>query len=237
MKVKCLILAGGFGTRLSEYTEKIPKPLVEIGGRPILSHIIDIYASQGVNDFVILAGYKSDKIKSYFLEKLSCERDLTIDYDSGEIRYLNDSSTKLKITVLDTGLHTMTGGRVRRALMTFKDPKFFLTYGDGLSNVNLRDLMKTHESNGAVATLTAVRPPARYGELHIENSIVKEFKEKPKLDSARINGGFFVINREILDHISDDECIFEREPLEVLADRGLLSAYQHDGFWQSLSKI
>jgi glucose-1-phosphate cytidylyltransferase len=236
--MKTVILAGGLGTRIAEYTVKIPKPMVEIGEHPILWHIMNWYSKFGYNDFIIALGYKATVIKEYFLHYYALNNDFEVDLTSGEISYINKNARTWKVKLVDTGVNTMTGGRIKRLKNIIDNESFMLTYGDGLSNVNINDLVSFHKKNGKIATLSAVHPTARFGELHIDNfNIVKSFKEKPQLESGRINGGFFVIEPEIFDFIDDDNTIFERDPMEHLVERNQLAAYKHDGFWQSMDTV
>lgn len=208
--MKVIILAGGFGTRLSEYTKTIPKPLVQINGKPILGYIIEHYAKYGFKDFFIAIGYKGSLIKKYFKKN-----------------YRN-----LNINVIDTGLKTMTGGRLKRLKKYINNETFMFTYGDGVSNVNLKNLIKQHKKGKKLVTLTAVRPPARFGALKIKGEKVVNFREKSKVDEGWINGGYFIINSKFLDYIRSDRTYLEREPLELVARKRLLGAYKHKGFWQ-----
>ena len=236
--MKAVILAGGFGTRISEYTHSIPKPMIPIGNVPILAHIIEIYAKYGIDEIIILGGYKVEVIQEYFYNTMWVRRDMQLDFKNSKITYINSTQevfSNLKITILDTGANTMTGGRLLRAKKYLEnDECFHFTYGDGLSNVNLNEVINIHRKSNSIATLTAVKPPARYGELTIQQNTVLEFKEKPKLDSGYINGGFFVLSNEIFNYLHDDSTVFEKSPLENLAREGKLSCFHHEGFWQSV---
>lgn len=236
--MKAVILAGGFGTRLSEETSLKPKPMVEIGGKPILWHIMNIYSKYGVNDFIICCGYKGYVIKEYFANYYMHMSDLTVDLHSGDIEYYNCKAEPWKITLIDTGINTMTGGRLKRVKEYVGNKTFMLTYGDGVADVNLDELLEFHKSHGKVATVTAVQPSGRFGALNIDNnSVVNAFMEKPNGDGAWINGGFFVLEPEVFDYIKDDKTIFEREPLEELAKDNKLSAYKHKGFWKPMDTL
>lgn len=236
--MKIVILAGGKGTRIAEYTTRIPKPMVEIGEYPILWHIMNWYAKFGYNDFVLALGYKAQVIKEYFLNYYALNNDFEVNLDTGEIRYINKRNRNWTVTLVDTGLDTMTGGRIKRLEKIIGKETFMVTYGDGLSDIDINALFAFHKSSGKIATLSAVHPTARFGELRIDaNQTVTSFKEKPQLDDGRINGGFFVLEPEIFDYIEGDSTIFEREPLEYLVKRGELAAYKHDGFWQSMDTV
>mgnify|MGYP000853310423 CR=1 FL=1 len=230
--MKAIILAGGFGTRLGSITETIPKPMIEIDNKPLLYHIMSSFSNYGINDFILALGYKSEIIKNYFLNFKSINSDFEIDLESGNKEYFNSNPPKWRVSLIDTGLNTMTGGRLKRLSNYIKDDTFLLTYGDGLSNVNLRDLIDFHKSHGKMVTVTAVRPNARFGELRIDNNIVKSFKEKPRTLKGRINGGYFVINKEFIDLIDNDSTILEIDPLEKAASLNELMAFKHDDFWQ-----
>ena len=231
--MKVLILAGGFGTRLSEQTEIKPKPMVEIGGKPILWHILKIYSTYGYNDFVILLGYKGYVIKEFFANYFLHQSDLTIDIKNNKIEIHDNYSENWKITLVDTGAETLTGGRIKRAGKFVDNEPFLLTYGDGVSDVDIQKLVEFHKSHGKLATMTAIQPEGRFGALDIsKNNEINSFIEKPKGDNAWINGGFFVCQPEVLNYINGDETIFEKEPLEKLAKEGQLQAFKHDGFWQ-----
>jgi glucose-1-phosphate cytidylyltransferase len=237
---KVVILAGGFGSRLSEETVLRPKPMVEVGGLPILLHIMRIYSHFGLKEFHIALGYKGDFVKDYFINYSNRLTDFTVNLKSGEINYLSNSKIEdWKVTLLDTGSESMTGGRLGRFKNMFdKGDKILCTYGDGVANVNIKKLIDFHNSHGKIATVTAVRPSARFGNLIIDdNSEIKEFVEKPQVGEGWINGGFFVFNSEIFNYIDGDGCILEREPLERLAKEGQLVAYKHDGFWQCMDTI
>ena len=236
--MKAVILAGGFGTRLSEETSLKPKPMVEIGGKPILWHIMNIYSKFGVNDFIICCGYKGYVIKEYFANYYMHMSDLTVDLNSGDIEYYNCKSEPWKITLIDTGLNTMTGGRLKRVKKYVGNETFMLTYGDGVADVDIDKLLKSHRNHGKVATVTAVQPSGRFGALDVDNnSNVKTFMEKPDGDGAWINAGFFVLEPEVFDYIKGDETIFEKEPLEALAKDNKLSAYKHNGFWKPMDTL
>ncbi|MDB3990722.1 glucose-1-phosphate cytidylyltransferase [Gammaproteobacteria bacterium] len=235
--MKVIILAGGLGTRISEYTQAIPKPMVKIGELPILMHIMNFYASYGHNDFLLALGYKSEIIKKYFLDHSSLNSDFEIDLKTGVIKPNESVNLNWKVGLFDTGLDTMTGGRVLRLKEMIGDETFMLTYGDGLSNVDLDKLVKFHKSHGKMITVSAVHPIARFGEIQIEEDQVKSFKEKPQLDQGWINGGFFVIEPEFFDYIEDDTTILERQPLEKVTKEGELMAYTHDGFWHCMDTV
>jgi glucose-1-phosphate cytidylyltransferase len=232
--MKVIILAGGFGTRLSEYTELIPKPMVLVGGKPILWHVIQRYASFGHKDFYIALGYKSEVIKEYFLKFNSINSDFSIDMYSGELKTHNNNSLDWKVTLVDTGQDSMTGGRVKRMQPYIGDEPFMLTYGDGVADINVDALVKFHENHGKMVTVTAVHPVARFGELTIDGDYVKSFKEKPQVTRGWINGGFFVCQPNFFDLIKDDQTVLEAEPLEQTASMGELMAYKHEGFWQCM---
>jgi len=232
--MKVIILAGGFGTRLSEYTEAIPKPMVEIGGKPILWHIMNRYAFFGHKDFYIALGYKLEIIKEYFLKFSSINSDFCIDISSGEIEIYNNKGLDWKVTLVDTGQDSMTGGRIKRMQPYIGETPFMLTYGDGLADVDINSLINFHENHGKMVTVTAVHPVARFGELKIENDCVTSFQEKPQLNQGWINGGFFVCKSDFFKEIKDDSTILEREPLENIANRNQLMAYKHEGFWQCM---
>ena len=240
--MKVVILCGGKGTRLREKSEMIPKPMVSIGGRPILWHIMKIYSSYGFNDFVLALGYKSDVIKQYFLNYRSMGSDFVLDLskESDDIKYIGEEVVEnWKITFADTGEDAMTGSRLARIGKYIEDDDFLLTYGDGLADIDLSQLVKVHREHGRLGTVTGVHMPSRFGKLVIntENSLVEKFTEKP-LESGStdyINGGFFVFNREFLNYVNnDDSCVLEREPLEQLAEDGELAVYQHNGYWQCM---
>jgi glucose-1-phosphate cytidylyltransferase len=237
--MKVAFLAGGFGTRLSEETDIKPKPMVEIGGKPILWHIMKLYSHHGYNDFVILLGYKGYYIKEYFTNYFLHQSDVTIDIAENKMKIHNNKSEPWKITLIDTGLHTMTGGRVKKTAEYFNNKPFMLTYGDGVANVDIGSLVKFHESHGKYITMTSVQPEGRFGALKIEaNNQVSEFMEKPQGDGNWINGGFFVCQPEVLDYIDDDpSTIFEREPLENLAKDNQLYTYKHNGFWSCMDTL
>jgi len=232
--MKVIILAGGFGTRLSEYTEAIPKPMIPIGDKPILWHIMQRYAFYGHKDYYLALGYKAELIKEYFLGVKTKNSDFSIDLKSGEIEIFNSRTIDWKITLVDTGRNSMTGGRVKRLKSFIGKEPFLLTYGDGVADININELIAFHKDHGKMVTVTAVHPVARFGELQIEKNIVKSFQEKPQVSSGRINGGYFVCQPEFLDLIKDDLTILEKEPLENCAKMNELMAYKHNGFWQCM---
>jgi glucose-1-phosphate cytidylyltransferase len=237
--IKVGILAGGVGSRLSEETEVRPKPMVEIGGRPILWHIMKHYAHYGFSEFAIALGYKGEYIKRYMVDYCSLESDLTVSLEDGSVRMHENGNRPEGWTVglIDTGQKTQTGGRIKRLAPYVGDGTFMLTLGDGVSNVDLHTLLAFHRAHGKLATVTAVRPPARFGHLTLEGDNVAAFTEKPQLGEGWINGAFFVLEPQILDYIDGDETIWEREPLERLAQDGQLMAYKHDGFWQCMDTL
>jgi len=232
--MKVIILAGGFGTRLSEYTETIPKPMVTIGGRPILWHIMRTYANFGHKDFNLALGYKAELIKEYFLHYRSLNSDFTVDLTNGNIDSYQTDELDWKVTLVHTGLETMTGGRVKQMQSFIGNEPFLLTYGDGVANIDIGALVDFHQSHGKMVTVTAVHPGARFGELDMEGDHVVSFKEKPQTAQGWINGGYFVIEPEFFELIDGDSTILEREPLEEAARIGELMAYRHDGFWQCM---
>jgi glucose-1-phosphate cytidylyltransferase len=236
--MKVVILAGGFGTRLAEYTNVVPKPMVEIGGRPILWHIMSIYASHGYNEFVIALGYKGDMIKEYFLNYYSLNSDFTVDLKNGNVEHLHKKPVDWKVTLIDTGLNTMTGGRLKRLKEYVGNETFMLTYGDGVANVNIKELAEFHKHHGKMATVTAVHPAARFGELVVSgDQHVMSFKEKPQTTQGWINGGFFVLEPEFLDLIDSDSTVLEEAPLEKAATMGELKCYHHESFWQCMDTV
>lgn len=236
--MKVIILAGGFGTRISEESTLRPKPMVEIGGMPILWHIMKIYSQYGFNDFVICCGYKGHMIKEYFANYYLYNADITFDFaDNGQMIVHNTFSEPWKVTLVDTGLNTMTGGRVKRVQPYIGNEPFMLTYGDGVSDVDIRSLVDFHKSHGKLATITAVRPEGRFGILEFDNEMVTAFREKSNTDTGWINAGFMVLEPEVFDYIEGDITIFERQPLEKLAAEKELIAYKHNGFWQCMDTV
>jgi len=237
--MKVVILAGGFGTRISEESHLKPKPMIEIGERPILWHIMKIYASHGFNDFIICLGYKGYSIKEYFAHYFLHEADVTFDFRNHNQRMVhNHSAEPWTVTLVNTGLETMTGGRAKRVKDYIDNEPFMLTYGDGVADVDIKALVAYHKSHGKLATVTSIQPAGRFGALDLdEANLVHGFKEKPKGDGAWINGGFFVLQPEVLDYIEGDSTILEREPLEGLARDGQLVAYKHGGFWQPMDTL
>jgi glucose-1-phosphate cytidylyltransferase len=232
-----VILAGGRGTRLAEETESRPKPMVEIGGRPMLWHIMNIYAHHGFSDFLVACGYKGGLIKDYFRGHFYDESDYFVDLSSGDIDVVNPSRVDWRVGVIDTGLDTQTGGRLGRLAPYLGGERFMVTYGDGVGDIDIERLLEFHESHGGLATVTAVRPPARFGGLALDGSVVRRFSEKPQTDAGWINGGFFVFEPGVLELMADDATILEREPLEELAERGELHAFRHEGFWQPMDTL
>ena len=237
--MKVVILAGGYGTRLSEETNFIPKPMVEIGGYPILWHIMKIYSHWGFNEFVILTGYKSHIIKEYFINYYTRYSDITIDMADNTVELHRIRTEPWKVTMLYTGPDTMTGGRLLRARKVLGDERFMLTYGDGLSDVNIHDLINHHESSGKIVTLTSVQPTGRFGTINLnEDGNVTSFNEKPAGDGSWINGGFFVMEPEVFSYLSEgDNTVLERKPLENLVNDGKLNAFKHNGFWKSMDTL
>lgn len=235
--MKVAILAGGHGTRLAEETEVKPKPMVEIGGRPILWHIMKTYAHFGFHDFVIALGYKGEVIKRYMLDYCALCSDLTVNLKNGDVKFHEGNKLDWTVQLIDTGLHTLTGGRIKRLAPYLKNGTFMLTWGDGVSDINLHQLLEFHRSHGKLATLTAVRPPARYGHLELDGDIVTEFSEKPQTGEGWINGAFFVLEPGIFEYIESDQTQWEKEPLERLARDGQLMAYRHNSFWQCMDTL
>ncbi len=231
------MLAGGRGTRLAEETGMRPKPMVEIGGKPMLWHIMQIYAHHGHRDFFVACGYKGELIKEYFYNFSIHNNDYQVDLADGSREIINAGPIDWRVGVVDTGLETMTGGRVARLRTFLKDEPFMLTYGDGLGDVDIGALLEFHRAHGRLATVTAVRPPARFGALHLDGDSVREFSEKPQTREGWINGGFFVFEPAIFDYLEDDSSVLEREPLEKVAAAGELMAYKHRGFWQPMDTL
>lgn len=233
--MKTVILCGGLGTRLKEETEFRPKPMIAIGGKPILWHIMKIYSSHGLKDFILCLGYKGEMIKDYFLEYDLVHSDFTIRLGSKEItrHSLFHDESDWQVTLADTGLQTMTGGRIKKIAKYIDGETFMMTYGDGLSNVNIQDLLRFHRAKGKIATVTAARPIARFGEISVDGDLVRSFREKPQIESGWINGGFFVFQRKVFDYL-DEECVLEREPLERLAQDKQLAVYKHAGYWRCM---
>ena len=237
-KMNTVILCGGMGTRLAEETQVKPKPMVEIGAHPILWHIMKMYEQHGFNDFTLALGYKGEYIKDYFINYHARLSDLTVSLKSGTIDYSNPTAEDWRVTLIDTGTDTMTGGRLLRLRKYFEDKgTFMLTYGDGVSDVDIKKLIKFHRNHGKLATITAVRPSARFGGLFLENDRITDFKEKPQSGEGWINGGFFVFEPGIFDYLSDDSTVLEQSPLESLAREGQLMGYRHNGYWQCMDTI
>ena len=236
--MKAVILAGGLGTRISEETDTKPKPMIEVGGKPILWHIMKMYSSHGVNDFIICCGYKGYVIKEYFANYFLHMSDVTFCMKKNKMNVHHEGAEPWTVTLIDTGDNTMTGGRIKRIKKYIKDDEAFcLTYGDGVSDVDIGKLIKYHGEQQTMATLTAVYPPGRFGALELINNKVQTFKEKPKGDGARINGGFFVLSPKVIDLIEDDSTVWEQDPMEKLASQGQMSAFEHDGFWQPMDTL
>jgi glucose-1-phosphate cytidylyltransferase len=236
--MKAVILCGGLGTRLSEETQLKPKPMVEIGGRPILWHIMKIFERHGINDFTLALGYKGEVIKDYFLNYHARQSDLTVDLKNNNVDYTNPTAEDWRLSLIDTGTNTMTGGRLLRLKEHLhSEGTFMVTYGDGVSDVDITALLSFHRAHGRLATVTAVRPPVRFGELTIEGDQVTTFQEKPQAGEGWINGGFFVFESGIFDFILDDSTLLERQPLEHLAQKGELMAYHHPGYWQCMDTL
>lgn len=235
--IKVVLLAGGLGTRLAEETAVRPKPMVEIGGRPIIWHLMNIYASAGFDEFVVALGYRQDVVKDYFRALYSANHDFTVDLSTGSVSYKERSRMSWRVHLVDTGLETMTGGRVKRLHEIIGNETFMCTYGDGLASIDVSKVLEFHKAQGRQATITAVRPPARFGVLEIEGDRVVSFAEKPQTSEGWINGGFFVFEPSIFDRIAGDETILEHEPLAGLAGDGELSVFKHDGFWHPMDTL
>jgi len=235
--MKAVILAGGLGSRISEESHLKPKPMIEIGGKPILWHIMKIYSHYGINDFVICLGYKGYIIKEYFANYFLHMSDVTFDMRSNEMKVHHEHAEPWRVTLVDTGEHSMTGGRLKRIKDYVDGETFCFTYGDGVADINLDELLAQHKTSAQMATVTAIQPPGRYGALNIEQGTVKNFKEKPAGDGSWINGGFFVLEPSIFDLIENDESSFEGDPLIQLAEKGQLGAYKHHGFWQAMDTL
>ncbi len=236
--MKAVILAGGLGTRISEETDTKPKPMVLIGGKPILWHVMKIYSSHGINDFIICCGYKGYLIKEYFANYFLHMSDVTFNMKNNEMEVHDKRAENWRVTLVDTGSHTMTGGRLKRVREFLKEEEnFCFTYGDGVGNINITDSINYHLTHKKFATMTATYAPGRFGALDIENGKIKSFQEKPKGDGAMINGGFFVLNKKVIDYIESDETLWEEEPLTNLANDGQLMAFEHKDFWQPMDTI
>ncbi len=235
--MQVVILAGGMGTRLAEETALRPKPMIEIGGKPLLWHIMQIYAAHGCRDFLVACGYRGELIKEYFRNLLIHQSDFIVDLATGQLDLVRPSALDWRVGVIDTGIATLTGGRLLRLRQWLATGTFMVTYGDGVGNVDINRLLAFHRQHGRLATVTAVRPPARFGGLVLEGQRVREFSEKPQAGEGWINGGFFVFEPAVLDYLSGDDTVLEREPLERLATDGQLMAYPHDGFWQPMDTL
>ncbi|MDR3395067.1 MAG: glucose-1-phosphate cytidylyltransferase [Parasulfuritortus sp.] len=235
--MKCVILAGGYGTRISEESHLKPKPMIEVGGRPIIWHIMKIFSSQGIHDFVVCLGYKGYVIKEYFANYFLHMSDVTFDMKNNQMKVHHQHAEPWQVTLVDTGENTMTGGRLRRVSDYLDDERFCFTYGDGVADVDLAKLLAFHKAEGRLATVTAVQPPGRYGALEVEAGRVASFQEKPLGDGGWINGGFFVLEPKALDYIAGDHTTWENEPLRMLASEGQLSAYTHYGFWHAMDTV
>jgi glucose-1-phosphate cytidylyltransferase len=235
--MKAVLLAGGLGTRISEESVLKPKPMIEIGGKPILWHIMKMYAAHGVNEFVICCGYKGYVIKEYFANYFIHNSDITFDVKNNKMEIHQNTAEPWKVTVVDTGEETMTGGRLKRVARYLGSEDFCFTYGDGVSDVNIKAGIEFHKSHGKLSTITAVQPPGRYGALKMTGTKVESFMEKPKGDGGVINGGFFVLNPKVIEYIKEDSTVWEKEPMERLAAEGQMQAYTHDGFWQPMDTL
>ncbi len=236
--MKVAILAGGLGTRLSEETDLRPKPMVEIGGKPILWHIMKLYSHYGFNDFFILLGYKGYVVKEYFANYFLHQSDVTIDIKNNKLEILSNASEPWRVTLVDTGANTMTGGRILRAQKYLQNDPFMLTYGDGVGDINIQKLINFHKENKKILTLTTVQPEGRFGTLSLEKNLVAKFVEKPKGEGGWINGGFFVCEPQIFDYLREgDSTVFERNPMETLATEGKLAAFRHEGFWKPMDTL
>jgi glucose-1-phosphate cytidylyltransferase len=235
--MKVVILAGGFGTRFAEETDLKPKPMIEIGGRPILWHIMKIYSHFGFNDFIICLGYKGYMIKEFFMNYYIHQSDVTVDLKENKVEIHKTQSEPWRVTLIDTGLNTMTGGRIKRIRDYIDEDIFMLTYGDGVGDVDIKRLFEFHKNHKCLATLTAVQPSGRFGSLNFDGDRVSSFFEKPKGDGGWVNAGFFVLNKKVIDYIKDDTTIWEKEPLERLAMDSQLMAYKHTGFWKPMDTL
>lgn len=235
--MKAVILAGGFGTRISEESHIKPKPMIEIGGKPILWHIMKIYSAHDITDFIICLGYKGYMIKEYFANYFLHMSDVTFDMNNNNMEVHNNHSEPWKVTLIDTGANSMTGGRLKRVKDFLDDETFCFTYGDGVSDINIRELIEFHKSKNAIATITAVQPPGRFGALSIDGTNILEFQEKPRGEGGWVNGGFFVLESKVFDYIKNDNIIWEKEPLERLAAENNLYAFKHAGFWQAMDTL
>ena len=235
--MKAIILAGGFGTRISEETQFKPKPLIEIGGMPLLWHIMKIYSSYGINDFVICCGYKGYMIKEYFANYFLHTSDVTFDIQNNKMEVHRKFAEPWNVTLIDTGINTMTGGRLKKVQQYVDSETFCFTYGDGLANISIKELIKFHKNNNTLATVTAVQPPARFGALELNENKVLSFTEKPPGDGNWINGGYFILEPGVFDYLENDSTVWEKEPIENLAKNNQLSVYRHSGFWQPLDTL
>lgn len=235
--MKAVLLAGGLGTRISEETYLKPKPMIEIGGRPILWHIMKIYSAHGVNDFIICCGYKGYVIKEYFANYFLHMSDVTFDMSNNKMEVHQNNAESWRVTLVDTGEHTMTGGRLKRVAPYLKGEDFCFTYGDGVGDIDISSLIEFHRKHGKLATLTATQPPGRFGALDVNGSAVRSFQEKPHGDGAWINGGFFVLSPKVIEYIENDQTIWERDPMEMLAREGQLQAWFHSKFWQPMDTL
>lgn len=235
--MQVVILAGGLGTRLAEYTEVRPKPMVEIGGRPILWHIMKHYAHYGFNEFIIALGYKSEIIKRYFLDYYALNRNLTVNLGTGDVSIHDVNNEDWTVHLVDTGLHTFTGGRLKHLQPILRPETFMMTYGDGVSDINLHELLAFHKSHGCIGTVSTVRPPSRFGGIALEGNSIKQFIEKPRIGEMWINGGFQVFEPEVLNYVTDDQTSLENDVLEQLAQENQLAGYRHEQFWQCMDNI
>lgn len=235
--MKVIILAGGHGTRLSEETVSRPKPMVEIGGHPLLWHIMKIYSANGFNDFIVCLGYKGEMIRDYFLNYMSKNSDFTVDTKTGKIELHNSPKEDWKVTLVDTGIDTMTGGRLKRVAQYIDGDTFMMTYGDGVADIDIQALVKFHQAHGKMASVTAVAPPGRFGALELNGTSVTDFHEKPLGGNSYINGGFFVLHKDVLTLIDGDSDIWERAPMQKLSKSGNLHAFKHSGFWQPMDTL
>lgn len=235
--MKCVVLAGGLGTRLAEETNLRPKPMVEIGGKPIIWHIMKIYSTHGINDFIICLGYKGYVIKEYFSNYFLHMSDVTFEINRNQMQVHGRHAEPWRVTLIDTGESSMTGGRLKRVFPYLDDEDFCFTYGDGVSDVNITAIIKSHRDSGVLATVTAARPPGRFGAMHLEGNKIIDFREKPIGDGGWINGGFFVLSPGVIDYISGDDSVWERESMENLAKDGQLAAYKHYGYWRAMDTL